>query len=114
MWPFKPVKFHTTPAWTKLARRHKAIEIEAGNYKCVDCGTIVLLQSDHVLSRKWYPELSLKLWNLVLRCLYCNLEKGTKIYWDRHTVRVLFRAVRNRAVIATLVATLGYCVVAPF
>lgn len=109
MW-LKRKNFHQSPKWRALARRHKQLERRKGNWKCVDCDETGELESDHVLSVKWFYAFRLKLWNLVLRCRECNGKKGSKLYWDLITIGLLIRvslgyAIR-RLIVALLVAIL--------
>lgn len=92
------------------ARTHKDIARRRGEWWCVECKSKDNLESDHILSQKWHPELRFKLWNLCLRCKTCNLRKGAKMYMELRTLRVIFIASLRGAfwpsllVIAVLIA----------
>jgi hypothetical protein len=88
MW-FKPKPFHQSKEWTALAKLHKSIERDKGNWYCVDCGATDELESDHILPQSLYPNLRLQIRNLCLRCKACNLAKGSKVYADFHSTKVL-------------------------
>ena len=72
-----------------LARKHKSIARKRRIFFCVDCKSTVELESDHILSKRWHPELMFKLYNLCIRCKDCNLKKGVKIYFEWRTVKVI-------------------------
>ena len=104
--------FHNSPEWITLARLHKSTAKHYGQFKCVECGSTKDLQSDHILPFKHLPGLGLYLWNLCIRCRYCNAKKGTKIYFDWITIKacwkvikLCFRAVVYRGILVTILTT---------
>lgn len=61
--------------WKEL--RSEALKLYGSN--CKFCGSINNIQIDHILPRKYYPELALEISNLQPLCSKCNKKKGNKI-----------------------------------
>ena len=90
------INFHDTPEWIALAKLHKALCRHKGMFHCVECKKTKHLESAHCWPQKKYPEFSLWLINLRLRCKDCNQRMGQKVYWDWQSIRVIFiHAVRG-------------------
>lgn len=47
--------------------------------KCFICGSSTNINVDHILPRKFYPELALDIKNLQPLCAKCNKAKGNKV-----------------------------------
>lgn len=67
--------FLQSKEWKEL--RLKALELYGS--VCKHCGSINNIQVDHILPRKYYPELALDIDNLQPLCSRCNKKKGNKI-----------------------------------
>ena len=92
------------------AKKHKKLAKEAGIFYCVECDCCVDLQSDHILSQHYYPQLRLKMWNLCIRCQECNQKNSDKFYWEMRSFVVLFRMCFMESVRALALASIGiYC-----
>ena len=99
---FKRPPFHQTNQWRALARKHKSMERRRGTWGCVDCGSVIGLESDHRLPVSEYPDLKLEADNLALRCAKCNQAKSNKVRWFevvRYSVKQSFRDT----IIATII-----------
>jgi 5-methylcytosine-specific restriction endonuclease McrA len=86
-------RFIDTPEWKALRLECLAI---LGD-ECCKCGSLERPQVDHVQSRYYSPDLSMRLWNLQVLCKECNFEKGTQSidYRTRRQVDSLLRAESN-------------------
>jgi len=95
----------------RVTREHKAIARRRGVFYCVEGrkhkGD---MESDHILSQHYYPQLRLKLWNLCIRCQDCNRRKSDKFYWEIRSFIVLFRMSCMESVRALTLTSIGiYC-----
>ena len=67
--------FIKSKEWREL--RQKALKKYGSN--CVYCGSEKNINIDHILPRKFYPELALSLNNLQPLCASCNKIKGNSV-----------------------------------
>lgn len=99
------MQFHQTKEWITLARTHKAICRRKGIFYCVECKSTTELESAHCWPQKKYPEFSLWLINLRLRCRACNQRMGQRVYWDWQTLRVILYYAVRLCLWPTIIAT---------
>jgi 5-methylcytosine-specific restriction endonuclease McrA len=67
--------FINSKEWREL--RQKALKQYGAN--CVFCGSDKNINIDHILPRKFYPELALDIKNLQPLCAKCNKRKGNSV-----------------------------------
>jgi hypothetical protein len=75
-------EFHKSPAWSKLAKKHKALV-------CSDCGSTKDIQSGHILPASRFKMSRLWMINLKYQCQPCNLKQGAKLRFDLLTAKLL-------------------------
>ena len=67
--------FLSSKEWRDL--RQQALKKYGEN--CKHCGSDKNINIDHVLPRKFYPELALEITNLQPLCALCNKKKGNNV-----------------------------------
>jgi 5-methylcytosine-specific restriction endonuclease McrA len=72
--------FLNSKEWRDL--RQKALKLYGS--ACKYCGATKNINVDHILPRKFYPELALDINNLQPLCAPCNKKKGNKVQKKQH------------------------------
>lgn len=65
--------------WSKEWKELRTEALKLYGSTCKYCKSINNIQIDHILPRKYYPELALDITNLQPLCSKCNKKKGNKI-----------------------------------